>query len=351
MSERELISIGEARRLVAHLMRRDPYIYWVDFLFSAALGWGGFCFAVLAPFPSVGFFLALAVAALAFYRAAIFIHELSHFRPGEFPLFRMAWNALIGIPLLVPSFMYDGVHNDHHKPDVYGTGEDGEYLPFALHRPVEMILFILSALLIPLLFAIRFLLLAPLSWIIPPLRPIVWARASSLVIDPAYVRSPHAIRSDPNWRVQEVAATLWAWLVVLLVWQGMVPGKAVAVWYATAVIVFLLNALRTLAAHAYRNAPDHVMSREEQFLDSVVVPGHRLLTTLWAPVGLRYHATHHLFPSMPYHGLGEAHRILKARFPEAYTRMTRPSLRMALVQIWREARTRQGQLEEAGRGA
>ncbi len=338
MDERDLISIGEARRLVAHLMRRDPYIYWVDFLFSAALGWGAFLLAVKAPFPSFGFFIALMVAALAFYRAAIFIHELSHFRPGEFPLFRLAWNAFIGIPLLVPSFMYDGVHNDHHKPDVYGTAEDGEYVPFALHKPVEMVVFILSSLLIPALFAIRFLVLAPLSWIIPPLRPIVWERASSLVIDPAYVRSPHAIRSDPNWRVQEVAATLWAWLVVALVWQGVIPGKAVAVWYATAVIVFLLNGLRTLAAHAYRNEPSYVMSREEQFLDSVDVPGHPFLTTLWAPVGLRYHATHHLFPSMPYHNLGEAHRILKARFPEAYTRMTRPSLRMALVQIWREAR-------------
>ena len=340
MSERGLISIGEARRLVAHLMRRDPYIYWTDFLFSAVLGWGAFYAAVVLPFPSFGFVLALLVSALAFYRAAIFIHELSHFRPEEFPLFRVAWNALIGVPLLVPSFMYDGVHNDHHKPDVYGTGEDGEYVPFVLHRPLEMIVFLLSALLIPLLFAIRFLVAAPLSWIIPPLRKPVWERASSLVIDPAYVRSPHAIRSDPNWRVQEVAATLWAWLALALTWLGVVPAKALGVWYAMAVIVFLLNGLRTLAAHAYRNPPGHVMSREEQFLDSVDVPGQRFLTTLWAPVGLRYHATHHLFPSMPYHSLGEAHRILKGRFPEAYERITRPSLRVALVRIWREAGVR-----------
>jgi len=189
MNERDLISIGEARRLVAHLMRRDPYIYWVDFLFSAVLGWGAFVLAVKAPFPSFGFFVALLVAALAFYRAAIFIHELSHFRPGEFPLFRLAWNALIGIPLLVPSFMYDGVHNDHHKPDVYGTAADGEYVPFALHRPVEMIVFLLSSLLIPLLFAIRFLLLAPLSWVVPPLKRIVWERSRRS--GPSCGRGPH----------------------------------------------------------------------------------------------------------------------------------------------------------------
>ena len=340
MDGRELISIGEARRLVAHLMRRDPYIYWTDFLLSAALGWAAFYVAVAMPFASVGFALALLVTALAFYRAAIFIHELSHFRPGEFSLFRLAWNALVGVPLLVPSFMYDGVHNDHHKPDVYGTGDDGEYVPFVRRRPLEMVVFVLSALIVPLLFIIRFLILAPLSWIVPPLRRPVWERASSLVIDPAYVRPAHAIRSDPNWRLQEVAASLWVWLVLALMWWGVLPVKVLAVWYAMAVIVFLLNGVRTLAAHAYRNPPQRVMSREEQFLDSVDVPGQRFLTTLWAPVGLRYHATHHLFPSMPYHNLGEAHRILKARFPEAYARVVRPSLRAALVRIWQEARAK-----------
>ena len=35
------------------------------------------------------------------------------------------------------------------------------------------------------------------------------------------------------------------------------------------------------------------------------------LSVLWAPVGLRYHALHHLMPSMPYHSLGEAHRRLR----------------------------------------
>ena len=31
-----------------------------------------------------------------------------------------------------------------------------------------------------------------------------------------------------------------------------------------------------------------------------------------APVGLRYHALHHWIPSLPYHNLGRAHRLLVA---------------------------------------
>lgn len=54
------------------------------------------------------------------------------------------------------------------------------------------------------------------------------------------------------------------------------------------------------------------MTVTAQYLDSVNVPPPAMLSPLWAPVGLRYHALHHLLPSMPYHALGEAHRRLSA---------------------------------------
>jgi fatty acid desaturase len=67
--------------------------------------------------------------------------------------------------------------------------------------------------------------------------------------------------------------------------------------------------LRTLVAHLWENESE-AMTVTAQFLDSVNVPPPGLAAEIWAPVGLRYHALHHLMPSMPYHDLPEAHRRL-----------------------------------------
>ena len=76
----------------------------------------------------------------------------------------------------------------------------------------------------------------------------------------------------------------------------------------------VLNQIRTLVAHLWEN-DGAVLTVTGQFLDSVNVPPPGLLPELWAPVGLRYHALHHLLPGVPYHSLGEAHRRLKDALP------------------------------------
>ena len=89
------------------------------------------------------------VAALALYRALLFIHELTHIHRDALPGFRLAWNLLVGIPLLTPSFMYEGVHTLHHARTRYGTVEDPEYLPLGLMKPWTLPMFLPIAVLLP----------------------------------------------------------------------------------------------------------------------------------------------------------------------------------------------------------
>jgi fatty acid desaturase len=94
--------------------------------------------------------------------------------------------------------------------------------------------------------------------------------------------------------------------------------------------------MRTLAAHLWTNEGE-AMTVTAQYLDSVNVPPPGSLPALWAPVGLRYHATHHLLPSLPYHALAEAHRRLAGQFGEGstYSGANYPSLAALIVRLAR----------------
>ena len=333
------IATTEARRIVKDMFSPNPFIYWADFLFSISVGWASFAAALNLATFSPGQLVFYVIATLALYRAVIFIHELAHLKKGTFRLFRFVWNVTCGFPLMVPSFTYRGVHNDHHKRDIYGTKEDGEYLPFAVERPYKIVGYILLVFVLPLLSAGRFIVLTPLSYIHKGLRRFTWTQASSLTIDFDYRRPGPLPRDGKTWKLQELACFLYGVVAILLVATGVLSYKALVLWYLIALLIFFLNSLRTLAAHCYRNPGDRAMTLSEQYLDSVNVPGNRFLTTLWAPVGLRYHATHHLFPAMPYHALGGAHRRLVRELPnnEPYLRATRRGLWDALKRLWKEA--------------
>ena len=335
----ETFPIDESRQIVEDLMTPRPLVYWADFLFHIGLGWGAFFLSLRLPPLSTWQLLSYVVASLALYRSVLFIHELAHRKPGTFKAFRLVWNLTCGFPLMVPSFLYKKVHNDHHAMRIFGTSADGEYLPFGTRPPRHIVSYLLLIFLLPFLFPLRFIVVAPLSTLHPKLRELVWKRFSSLTIDFTYERPPPTARESRSWRLQELGAFLYGATFVAMIGAGVLAFRVVVLWYFAVLLVFLLNSLRTLAAHAYRNPGDRPMNLSEQFLDSVDIPGNRFTTPLWAPVGLRYHATHHLFPTMPYHSLGEAYRRLARELPERerFLQSTRASLADALARLWREA--------------
>ena len=338
INDQQTFPMAEAKKIVEDLFEPSAFVYWTDFLFNALLGWAAFYFAVQSPNFSLSQILYMGVSVFCLYRAVIFIHELTHLKKDSFPVFRLVWNLLCGFPFMVPSFTYMGVHIDHHKQRMYGTKDDGEYLPFVLLGRFRILLFFLTMLAVPLVFTLRFLL-TPLSYLIPPLRKVLWEYLSSLSIDPDWKRPPAQERDGKYWRLQEGLTFLYAAAYVFLMWKGILPVKVFILWYILATAILLTNGLRTIAAtHCYRNPSENILEFSEQFLDSVTIPGNPITTGLWAPVGLRYHAVHHLFPGMPYHHLGKAHQRLMRALPanSIYHLTLRKSLWDGLAHLWEE---------------
>ena len=207
------LSLTACRDIIGDLFQPRPWIYWGDFLLTFAAG--TYCFqrvrggSLLQPhqgfqgsFSQTFFFIA---SCLLYYRAAMFIHEVVHQRgTGRLPLFRFVWNLLCGIPFLTPSFVYY-THIDHHRRQHFGTERDGEYLPLE-HQPAWQVVFYLSwCLVIPLLAILRFFVLTPLAWLLPGFRQYVHQRASSMVMDPTYIRPLPKKRTLRIIYIQEAA--------------------------------------------------------------------------------------------------------------------------------------------------
>ena len=325
------------------MFKPRPVIYWSDLALTSCLGWGALVLSTRAHGLATAALFVIALFLL--YRATLFIHELVHLAEGDVPGFSAGWNLVVGIPVLLPSFMYQGVHLDHHRPGRYGTVDDPEYLPFAHQSPWKAAVYVLVSLGLPVALIGRFGLLAPASWCCPPLRPFVRERCSALVINHRYVRRQPIGRIG---LVQEIACAGLVWTVILLWWAGGVPTTLVVAWTAVIGAASAMNAIRTLAAHRYRHGEDELTVAQQLDDSCTLAPGDpspRLTladvwSAAWAPVGLRFHALHHWIPSLPYHNLGAAHRLLAEGLPPdaPYRLTTAPTITRAIADLIAQAR-------------
>jgi fatty acid desaturase len=332
------LSARDAKRIVDDLFELKPLIYWLDFLASTAITYAGLLIYVNSNAFSIASGCAFLIAAIGLFRVAIFMHEIVHMRRGHMRGFKIAWNVFVGIPLLTPSLFYT-THADHHSNRYYGTPADGEYLPFGRVPVAEIVRFMAMIPIVPVLAVLRALVLVPLSFAIPRLRRWLLEYASAAVISPTYRRRNVPSIRDPLWLVCDLACFAYAATWVVLAARGEVTLLTLGKLYLVVVFAIALNWLRTLAAHHYRNDGAE-SSHNAQVLDSINVEGHALLTEWLYPVGLRYHALHHLLPSLPYHALGIAHRRLLAELPEnsGYRDCSSPGTLAALRQLWADAK-------------
>jgi fatty acid desaturase len=346
-SQPSSFSLTEARSIVRDLFSANERMYWTDFLVTIFLGY--LCFALtrftfFLPIESFGTKLLIAVIPFsiqcaAFYRAVMFVHEIVHMPDKHLRAFRVTWNLLCGIPFFVPSFTYYA-HLDHHRRKSFGTAHDGEYLPLASMSPLWILFYLSQCLWLPPLGVIRFGIITPLTWLSPAFRRFIHQRASSLVIDPMYIRPLPTKTALRYIRLQELGCflNLVAIALVCIFVIKRWPIPFVTQCYLTGVVLMLMNCLRTLASHRWTSDGEEG-TFVDQMLDSVTMDNDSPLAILINPVGLRYHATHHLFPSMPYHNMRAAHKRLLEKLPadSPYRRTVAKSIWPVIAQLWATA--------------
>ena len=292
----------------------SPLRYWVDFLFSLVCAYGSASVYLMAPLGSWWQLAAFPIAVFWLYRLGSLIHEVCHLGHHEMRAFKVAWNLLVGVFTLTPSPFFTRHHRDHHSQRMYGTPEDPEYVANVLEGGSlkSAIGYFAVILAYPILVFLRFLL-APLSFVNPRLRQWVLEHASSLALNYRYTRkiTPFDRRVIT---VMELLCFLRAAAIPAAVLLGAAPPSRIPLLYLLGLTTLVMNQMRQLADHHFAG-DGSVSTVESHILDSCNYTGNDPLTLLFFPFSIRYHALHHLFPSLPYHNLKAAHAHLSQALP------------------------------------
>jgi len=298
----------------ADFFKVSPLRYWADFILALTLAYSAATVYLMSPLGSWPQIVAFPIAVFWLYRLGSLVHEVCHLGHHEMRAFKVAWNLLVGVMTLTPSPFFTRHHRDHHSQRMYGTPEDPEYVANVLHGGDwrSALGYGLHMLVFPFLVFLRFLL-APLTFLHPRLRQWVLEHASSLTLNREYRRRI----TDFDRRaitVIELLCFVRAAFIPLSVYAGIAPPSRIPLLYLLGLTTFVMNQMRQLADHHFAGDGSPV-DVESHILDSCNFTGRDPLTWLFFPFSIKYHALHHLFPSLPYHNLEAAHAHLVQTLP------------------------------------
>ena len=303
----------------------NAWRYWLDFILSTTLAYASATVFLLAPLFSLPQLVAFPFAVFWLYRCGSLIHEVAHLPGREMRSFKVAWNLVVGVITLAPSTFFTAHHRDHHSGKMYGTPEDPEYV-INVFRPGSIlsgVFYAVHVLLFPLFVFLRFFL-APLTFVHPRIRDFTLRRLSSFTLNWKYEKN--ISRLD---RRTFAAVELLCWLRATAIPLGVVLG--VSAWtrmpllYVLGATTLMFNQMRQLADHHFESDGNH-MSMPDHIMDSCNYTERDFLTWLFFPFAIKFHALHHLFPSLPYHNLAGAHDYLSRELPpdSPYHRLSQP---------------------------
>jgi fatty acid desaturase len=294
----------------------QPWIYWRDMLLGATLAYTSAGIYLASTPWSIWQIASFFMAVFWLYRVGSLVHEVAHLGGHELTSFKVAWNVLVGIPTLTPSTFFTAHHRDHHSQRIYGTPQDPEYVVNVCGRgnAIQLLIYFVVVAIFPLLVFLRFLL-APLSFVHPRVREYVLRHWSAFTFNRQYVRtlSPNRVHQKA-FLALELLCWLRATCIPGAVLLGFTPWTRMFQLYLLGAAVVTLNQLRQLADHHFEGTGDR-LSISDHILDSCNYVSRDVLTWLFFPMAIRYHALHHLFPSLPYHNLSVAHAYLMQTLP------------------------------------
>ena len=290
-------------------------IYYLDFTLCCLIGNIFLILATQQPDWSAAQAACVIVSAFILFRATVFIHETYHLSKS-LKGFIWYYNLLHGFLHKIPYYGYT-THRYHHLPETYGTMNDPEYEVLGDKSKFYNLFFaplILMALQ-PVFMMVRWGIMPLfLPFIGKKARMGIYTYASALAMNIRYQRPAPSDVEKKDWYMQDACCLFYSAVTVVLFVAGYLPSNLLAIWYVSVYLISVVNYYRTMLNHRYFTGFDST-NHKQQVIDSITY----VLTpfnALFFPVGLGYHALHHMFPQIPYHNMGKVHNVLMHTLPE-----------------------------------